>query len=101
MTNWHVCQLKNEKNEVVVEEEGYKKTIRKVVKEHETHDLCIIEGFKSDSGLKFGDDLDVGQKVTLIGHPRNNALTLQNGEFIGGTFITIPEPKDSLFLCCL
>lgn len=98
LTNYHVCELKDENNNIGIKYNN-KNYTQKVIKEYSKHDLCLIEGIPNTEGLDLAKDLNVGQKVSLIGHPRGTALTIQNGEYIQDENITIPYYNMTQEIC--
>jgi S1-C subfamily serine protease len=99
VTNWHVCQLKDSSNHVNVKPISGMMKSRKVIKEYKYHDLCLVEGLDDAKGIKLGNEISVGQKVSLVGHPRGNDLTIQNGEYIGDNNIQIAYENMSKDFC--
>lgn len=94
LTNKHVCALANKKEEVNIQYqyEGITlNAIRKVVKRHSTHDLCLIEPIGDDGLSMRSDDLYTGQSTYVYGHPGLRPLTLSQGEFIASGDVTMEQ----------
>lgn len=90
LTNRHVCQVKNKSNIVYVKLEGESQAVpRKVVAEYEKHDLCLVESFHGIEGIEVAGNLNAGDTVGIVGHPKLFPLVLSKGEYIGQTFIRL------------
>lgn len=90
LTNKHVCQVKNKNNIVYVRLENESQSVpRKVVAEYEKHDLCLVESFHGIEGIEVASNLESGQTVGIVGHPKLFPLVLSKGEYIGETFIRL------------
>lgn len=90
LTNKHVCQVKNKAGIVYVRLENESQSVpRKVVAEYEKHDLCLVESFHGIEGIEVADNLEAGQTVGIVGHPKLFPLVLSKGEYIGETFIRL------------
>jgi len=95
LTNRHICKLADKKtNELKVfyHVNGVEKSIiRKVIKIHDSHDLCLVEGIEGFDGLKIGSEPYIGQTTYIYGHPGLRPLTLSQGELIGAEDITLRQ----------
>ena len=92
LTNKHVCAtgLKQGKYKyLMVMTKNGQKRLRRVIKESDKHDLCLVEGFENVSGLEVASELNVGDTVAIVGHPKLAPLSLFKGEFIGSRVIQI------------
>jgi len=88
LTNAHICDLSEDGN-VWVEHNG-SIVSKKILYNSDYSDLCLVEPVKY-SGLSFGDSSYVGEKLKVLGHPKLQPLTLQEGEFIIASKVMIPE----------
>jgi hypothetical protein len=52
-------------------------------------DLCLIEGLPGVSGLSVGSEPQVGDQLTVLGHPLLEPLTEATGEMVGTDDVTI------------
>lgn len=92
VTNRHVCDLANKKDEVfaaVRGETSYKKL--KVIKRSDFSDLCIIEPLPEvKKGLKIGLEPEIGETIAAVGHPNLQPKTITIGEVVGYDEFTFP-----------
>lgn len=103
MTNSHVCdhvkEASADKNSVLVGNDDGEYMSRKIISISDTTDLCLIEGLPGVEGLEIGSEPEVGQTLTVVGHPHLRPLTLSSGEMIGSEDVNIldyVEPTNSL-----
>lgn len=101
LTNKHVCGLANEDGTIIVEKNG-ENYPRQVVKKYDAHDLCLVEAINQDHDyIDIASSVDVGEDITVVGHPALRNLTISHGEFIGMTTIhlakLVDDPKDCKF----
>jgi hypothetical protein len=89
MTNSHVCERASADGKSMLAVKGDKEMTRKILKIDNTADLCVVEGWPGDPGLKVGKDVKDGDAVTEIGHPGLNPLTTSRGEVQGRADIDI------------
>jgi S1-C subfamily serine protease len=83
LTNAHVCEATNKNGHVRIEHE--KTSIyRKIIAVYTDHDLCLVEPLPlmEGKGLEVAKSLDVGEDLSVLGHPGGRELTLAKGEFV-------------------
>jgi S1-C subfamily serine protease len=97
MTNSHVCEgiLKNSKSSKILATQDGKKFYVKVIKIYRKHDLCAIEAPKGYSGLSVGSEPNIGQLISIVGHPRLRPLTISRGQIIGEDMVQIATKQVS------
>ncbi len=83
VTNSHVCEgAQKDSNDfdhvLVKRDDRWMK--RRILEIDENADLCLVEAWPSLSGLKMGEGADVGEQISVIGHPRKGPLTMTSGE---------------------
>ena len=90
LTNYHVCQLKDENNILQIKLPGQDRTIPKQVLEmYKTHDLCLVESIEGFSGLNVANNVKVGETVAIVGHPRLFPLVVSKSQVIGEQEISL------------
>ena len=83
MTNKHICELRNKEGFLGIEIVGKKRKYEKKVLEISTeHDLCLVEGMPNIEGLSVAKNLDIGEGLAILGHPKLFALTVSLGQYI-------------------
>lgn len=86
LTNAHICRIGD--SLIAHAQNGVKKKIR-VIKIYDKHDLCIMEPVAGLRSLKIADNIELHERVWLIGHPALRDLTLESGHFVGNANIRI------------
>ncbi len=91
MTNAHVCGREGEKI-VNVELPGNDRMVQlKIIEVSEVTDLCLVEAPKYiKSGLSIASDVNLGEEISIVGHPKLMPLTETKGQFIGYLDILMP-----------
>lgn len=80
LTNKHVCSIPGPlKVEKYGDDIGI---VRKIIKKSADHDLCVMEALPDAKGIEIGNDIENGESVYTLGHPRGDALTIAEGEKI-------------------
>jgi len=83
VTNSHICEGaqkdSKDQNHVLVKRDNHWLK-RRILEIDENADLCLVEAWPSISGLTLGDEVEIGEKVSAIGHPRLGPTTKTDGE---------------------
>jgi S1-C subfamily serine protease len=87
LTNAHVCEMAPDGIYAVMPNK--KKLPLKVIEVSETHDLCLLSGLRVMSGLSLAGNVEIGEEVGLVGHPKLMPLTLSRGQLIGYSRIVV------------
>lgn len=97
VTNDHVCEVSNDKeNLVVIDREGNEMR-RRIIYKSTFSDLCLVEGLPGVEGLSLGSEPDIGQIIASVGHPSGYDITLSRGEIIQRQDVFIAEGPISVF----
>lgn len=80
LTNRHICKMGKEL--VVFHSNGSYKTL-KVLHISKQHDLCLMEPLQDQRPLKIASNVDLHERIWLVGHPALRPLTLESGHFAG------------------
>jgi S1-C subfamily serine protease len=98
VTNSHVCNMGPQRLYAELPDSRFTKLkLREISR---VTDLCILESNADIEGLELSSDLNVGQQVEILGHPRLFPLTSTTGEYTGDLYkIQMPMslgkcPKD-------
>lgn len=93
ITNSHVCdhvkELSEDKHSVLVGDDDGEYMSRKIIAISDETDLCLIESLPGVQGLSVGSEPEVGDRLTVVGHPKLRPLTLASGEMIGSEDVNI------------
>ncbi len=100
LTNAHVCELKDEHNEVNIISPLYDRPIRRrVIEVANFTDLCLIEPLENISGLRIGSEPSLGDVISVLGHPVGMPQTISKGEVVGKAEVEVldheMEPDDT------
>lgn len=89
MTNDHVCDVSSDGRTVLVTgDEGSMR--RNIVAHDENSDLCLIEGLPGVEGLPVAwSGPELGDTITVVGHPRLMPTHVAKGEMTGKETISI------------
>lgn len=99
LTNKHVCEIADKKGMVLVEVNG-EEIPRKVVEKYEHHDLCLVEPVPNhETYIDIASSSELGEDLTIVGHPGGRDLTLSHGELIGKKIIHLGDPVESEDQC--
>ena len=83
LTNDHVCEIQKD-GYVYISGPGIRPIPRRIVERSRNTDLCLIEGVPGVEGLTIaGSELEIGQQIDIVGHPRLMPLTVTSGEING------------------
>ena len=83
MTNVHICEMAKNGKELLIGEGDPSSFIpRKVIFMSKKHDVCLVEPLPGHEGVSIASSVDVGEKVTIAGHPQLRPLSLEEGEII-------------------
>lgn len=92
ITNNHVCSVVKRFNKDK-KVEGKYLTIgslkRKILLNSPSHDICILEPM-GNKYFSLASDIHIGEKVTIIGHPRGMDQSLSDGRIIGVGYGEMP-----------
>jgi S1-C subfamily serine protease len=105
MTNVHICEMSTDGKPLLVTQEGLDEYVpRKVIFMSKKHDICLMEPLPGHTGIKLASSVDIGEEITVVGHPHLRPLTLSKGEVIDNQAITtIPKfailTQDDLDYC--
>ncbi len=83
LTNSHICDMAGKSKRLYIENQRGMGMFRKIVKNSEYTDLCILEGIPEKDGLKLANSVGIGQVLTVIGHPMLLPITVRQGEILG------------------
>jgi hypothetical protein len=93
MTNVHICEMAKEGKPLLVTQEGLDEYVpRNVIFMSKKHDICLMEPLPGHKGINLASSVDVGEEVTIVGHPHLRPLTLSKGEIINND-ATVKIPK--------
>jgi S1-C subfamily serine protease len=95
ITNRHCCQVVTRKNNSKKERRRSFKRINlkglqvqvgseylDIIKLDTKHDLCVLKPDLSKPSLSLADSYHIGEKVSIIGHPRGLPKTIRNGRIL-------------------
>ena len=93
MTNVHICEMsKNDKPLLVTTDTLGEMIPRKVLFMSKKHDICLMEPLPGVEGISLASNVDIGEPVTIVGHPHLRPLTVEEGEIISkDSKVTIPK----------
>lgn len=108
LTNQHICRVaarfvSSPRNSHKVTNEdliGINLTIGnkplKILAISKKHDLCILEPDLDKNAFELADNISIGEKVTIIGHPRGLPQTIREGRIVSiqNTYIPWIEAKN-------
>lgn len=80
LTNAHICAMGKT---LVVKDFNGKKRLSSVYKVYKKHDLCLMNAVSNVPALKVASNIQLREKVFLIGHPALRPLTKEAGHFVG------------------
>lgn len=86
LTNAHICKIGDQ---LVAHTQNSKTHTIKVIEIYPEHDLCIMEAVPGLRALKVASNIDLHERVWLIGHPALRPLTLESGHFAGDMDIQV------------
>lgn len=89
LTNRHVCDLSKDGYLDVISFGKWERKARQIIKVHDQHDLCLVDGGLQRSGLDLSSNVRIGEEIGLVGHPKLQPLTVSRGELIGYRYIQI------------
>lgn len=100
LTNHHVCRIAERaimhRKTIVTDDDliGVEMEIgdkvQKILKLDSEHDLCILTPDLSKNAFKLASFYKVGERVTLIGHPRGLPQTIREGRIVASSYMSIP-----------
>lgn len=83
LTNAHICEMSDKGQPLQVTLEGSDKPIeRKVIFVSKEHDMCLMEPVPGVDGLTLAKNVDIGEEITIVGHPNLRPLILSKGELV-------------------
>ena len=84
LTNKHICNLADRRGQLMVEFPGkVRRYKRKIIETSSSHDLCLVESLPTfRRSLSVAQDLSVGERIFVVGHPKLFALTVVEGGYI-------------------
>lgn len=89
LTNRHVCDLSKDGTLEIILPSNSRQVTKNIIESYEHHDLCLVEGEGSYTGLDLASFLFTGQTIAIMGHPKLHPLTLSKGEYIGDKVIQV------------
>jgi large subunit ribosomal protein L28 len=89
VTNNHVCSRSHINSNVTIISQKGIVFFRKILKQSEHTDLCIIEPADELPSLGIADGYIVGEPVRTIGYPASGPLVMLSGEIIGSTWLPL------------
>lgn len=95
LTNKHICRLADKQGNLLVEFPGkVRRYKRKIIEISASHDLCLVENLPTfNKPLYVSNEINVGEKIFVVGHPKLFALTVAEGEYIEEAKILIAMSK--------
>lgn len=95
VTNSHVCEYASKESEqpgTVLVQSGNDFMRRRIIEDSERSDLCLIEGMPGVEGLSVSaTEPGLGDRVTVVGHPRLRPLSTASGDIVGSMDVKILE----------
>lgn len=82
VTNAHVCEVKDEAGNVMVQLANGNRMPRRVIQVAQKADLCLLEGIPGYDGLEVGSPLKAGDWVAVVGHPQLMDLVISSGNMV-------------------
>ena len=111
LTNRHVCEgvayFRNYKNmtkeEILedLEDTGYLSLNGQAVKIlaiDRSHDLCLLESIDELPAFDLASNYHIGEKITIVGHPRGTPLTIRTDRIISKGYTIFPWVSRSLLI---
>lgn len=95
LTNRHICKLADKKGNLLVEFPGYQRRYRrKIIEISTSHDLCLVESLPTfKNNLFIAEEVNEGDRIFVVGHPKLFNLTVAEGEYIQEAKIYIALSK--------
>jgi S1-C subfamily serine protease len=90
LTNAHVCGVSDDGKEALIQipnSDRFSK--RKIIEVYKKHDLCLIEALDGYEGIEVADNIEPGDNVRAVGHPRLRPMRAALGEFLAISNISI------------
>jgi len=102
LTNSHVCGVSEDGVTVTIVKRD-RKYIKKIVKDSEFTDLCLIEPLGGMTGLSVSYRASLGEVLAVVGHPSLFDITMSRGELISEQMVKVfshylPIDKDGKML---
>lgn len=101
LTNSHICSHIGDNGIVQVSDTNGNTIPRRIILDSDFTDLCIVEAMPGAEGLSLGSEVEPGQIVAAVGHPKLLPLTMSRGEIIGVQEVSVldhimadNDPKD-------
>jgi len=83
VTNDHVCGMSKDKVTLMVQDRDGNSMRRRIIKQSDRSDLCLLEGWPGVEGLSMSRSApDIGEVVNAVGHPAGYDITMTRGEII-------------------
>ena len=89
LTNAHICEIGD--TLVAHTQNGHVQKVH-VVEIYKDHDLCIMTPVEGLRSLDIAKDIQMHERVWLIGHPALRPLTLESGHYAGDMQIKLVSP---------
>lgn len=81
MTNSHVCEL--ERLGQIYASIGRKKFPMTILEKSINADLCLLNGLPNMNGLEVAGGVEIGDVISVVGHPALMPLAVNSGELLG------------------
>lgn len=91
LTNAHVCEMMKGKPDINVQLQNGNIITRRIIEISNKTDLCLIEPLPNHDNLDLALWANIGETLTVVGHPALMPLTLEEGELIGSQEVEILE----------
>lgn len=93
MTNVHICEMSKNEKPLLVSNSSLEDSIpRRVIYMSKKHDICLMEALPGVSGISLASSVDIGDQISIVGHPHLRPLTIEQGELISkDAKVTIPK----------
>ena len=89
LTNAHVCEAFHGKDITVQLHDG-RLLQRRIIEISSVTDLCLAEGLPNVPAVSLAANSNVGDHISVIGHPLLMPLTLSSGEIIANQHVEFP-----------
>ena len=97
LTNKHVCKMSGQL--MVKDYSNSLPVARKIIAIDEAHDLCVIESLPNHKGINIGSNIEIGDELYTLGHPRGEALNVSKGEYFDDKLIEIGDNVNKEGIC--
>lgn len=90
LTNAHICEIYGPgAQNILVQLHNGQFMPRRILQISDKTDLCIAEGIPNTPGLKLGGELQPGDNLQVVGHPKLMDLVISDGQAVERTEIKL------------